>query len=274
MTKSVWHANWFSLIKPLKIIAMKTFTTTLALVLTAAVTMALPRGSELSVEVLGHRPNSMIVINGQKYNSLHNVVHLDGLMPGTYPVQVLRPTHWGNNGVVFNGTIRVPHMSDVTATIDRNQMRVDVRPLAHHPGGSYWDGNGQGNGVHHTPNPNGIGGFVSILPHNRPVEPIICTSPVIVGMHPNAFEGALRVIESQTFDSDQVRVAKQIIRTNAPSSHQIAEIMKLMSFESSRLEIAKFSYQFVPDPENYYVVNDVFWFSSSIRELDRFINRY
>lgn len=254
---------------------MKTFTTTLALILTAAVTMAFPRGSQLTVEVLGHRPNSMIVINGQKYNSLHNVVHLEGLQPGNYPVQVLRPTHWGNNGVVFNGTIRVPHMSDVTAIITQRGMQVQAVPLAHHHGGSYWNGNGGGNGYHHVPNPSGNGGFVSLLPnHNPAIEPIVCSTPVMIGMHPNAFQGALQVIESQTFDSDQIRVAKQIISTNAPSSHQIAQIMELMSFESSRLAIAKFGYQFVPDPENYFVVNDVFWFSSSVRELDRFINRY
>ena len=93
-------------------------------------------------------------------------------------------------------------------------------------------------------------------------------------MHPDVFASALRSIELQTFDSDQIRVAKQIIQRNGASSHQIKEIMKLMSFESSRLEIAKFGFQFVEDQGNYFVVNDVFWFSSSIRELDRYINQY
>lgn len=237
--------------------------------------MAFPRGSQLTIEVLGHRANSMIVINDQKYNAMNNIVQLDGLVPGNYPVKVLRPTHWGDHGVVFRGNIRVPHRSQVNAVISRRGMTVNAVPLAHHHGGSYWDGNGVGNGYHHAPNPNGNGGFVSMLPHNEPViEPIVCSSPVVIGMHPNAFQGALQVIESQTFDSDQIRVAKQIIRTNSPSAHQIAQIMELMSFESSRLKIAKFGYRFVPDPENYFVVNDVFWFSSSIRELDRFINQY
>lgn len=95
----------------------------------------------------------------------------------------------------------------------------------------------------------------------------------MVGMSPQAFNAALRAIQNQAFDADQVRMAKQIIRTNAVSSQQIAEMMRLMSFESSRLELAKFGYNFVADPQNYFVVNDVFWFSSSIRELDRFINR-
>lgn len=254
---------------------MKTFTTTLALVLTATVMMAFPRGSQLTIEVLGHRANSMILINGQKYNAMNNIVQLDGLLPGNYPVKVLRPTYWGDHGVVFRGNIRVPHRSQVNAVIGRRGMTVNAVPLAHHHGGSYWDSNGGGNGYHHAPNPNGNGGFVSMLPHNEPViEPIVCSSPVMIGMHPDQFASALRSIELATFDSDQIRVAKQIIRRNGASSQQIAEIMRVLSFESSRLKIAKFGYQFVADPENYYVVNDVFWFSSSIRELDRFINQY
>ncbi len=254
---------------------MKTFTTTLALVLTATVMMAFPRGSKLTIEVMGHRPNTLIVINGQKYNATNNLLQLKGLHPGDYPVKVLRPTHWGEHGVVFRGVINVPHRSDVTALISRRGMQVNAVPLARH-GGSYWDNNGGGNGpvVHHTPNPNGNGGFVSIQPQHQPViEPVVC-APVVIGMHPEVFASALRSIDMATFDSDQVRVAKQVIRRNGASSHQIKEIMQLMSFESSRLEIAKFGYQFVGDPENYHIVNDVFWFSSSIRELDRYINRY
>mgnify|MGYP001943254686 CR=1 FL=1 len=235
--------------------------------------MAFPRASKLTIEVIGHRPNTLIVLNGQQYNAMNNVVQLNGLQPGNYPVKVLRPTHWGNNGVVFTGMINVPHQSDVTASITQQGMRVSAIPLAHH-GGSYWDVNGNGNGVHHTPSPNGNGGFVSIQPHQRPVvEPVVC-APVVVGMHPNQFASALRSIELATFDSDQIRVAKQIISRNGASSHQVAEIMRVLSFESSRLEIAKFGWEFVGDPENYYIVNDVFWFSSSIRELDRYINRY
>ena len=254
---------------------MKTFTTTLALVLTATVMMAFPRGSQLTIEVRGHRSNSMIVINGQKFNATNNVVYLDGLAPGNYPVKLLRPTYWGEHGVIFRGNIRVPHRSQVNAVISRRGMSVKAVPLAHHHGGSYWDGNGAGNGYHHAPNSNGNGGFVSMMPNNNPVaEPIICSSPVMVGMHPDQFASALRSIELATFDSDQIRVAKQIIRRNGASSQQIAEIMRVLSFESSRLKIAKFGFQFVADPENYYVVNDVFWFSSSIRELDRFINQY
>lgn len=253
---------------------MKTFTTTLALVFTATVMMAFPRGSKLTVEVVGHRPNTLILVNGQKYSSTHNTVQLDGLHPGEYSVKLLRPSYWGNQGLIFKGVIRVPRRSDVLAKISPRGMKVDAQPLAH-AGGSYWDAHGgNGNVSHHTPNQNGNGGFVSLQPYHQPVvEPVVC-APVYIGMHPDVFASALRSIELQSFDSDQIRLAKQIIRTNGASSNQIAQIMKLVSFESSRLEIAKFGFQHVGDPENYFIVNDLFWFSSSVRELDRYINRY
>ena len=253
---------------------MKTFTTTLALVLIATVMMAFPRGSKLTIEVMGHRANTLVVVDGQKYNAMNNLVELNGLQPGNYPVKVLRPTHWGDHGVVFKGSIKVPYGADVNAVISRRGMSVKSVPLAQHTG-SYWDNdNGYSHAGHHTPNPNGNGGFVSLFPDHDPViEPVVCP-PVVIGMHPDVFESALRSIDLATFDSDQIRVAKSIIRRNGASSHQIAEIMRVLSFESSRLKIAKFGWEFVGDPSNYHVVNDVFWFSSSIRELDRYINRY
>lgn len=251
---------------------MKTLATTLVLVLTTAISMAFNAGSLLTVEVLGHRPNSVIVINGQQFNSIQNVVQLNGLMPGRYPVKVLRPSQWNGHGLLFQGVINVPHRSNVRATITRRGMQVNATPLVHQHGASYWHGNQHGNGTVHVPNPNGNGGFVSVLPVHQPiVEPVVCSSPAFIGMHPNAFNQALSAIDNQAFDADQVRLARQIIRNNALSSHQIAQIMQRLSFERSRLEIAKFGYAFVADPQNYWVVNDAFSFASSVRELDRFI---
>ncbi len=257
---------------------MKTFTSTLALLLTISVLTASAYGSRLRVKLFGHRPNVIVVFNGQKYMSSDNVIHVKNLSPGDYPIKVLRPTHWGSQGVLFKGVVCVPQHSKVVAKISPRGMKVHSEPLAHvHEGGhgqgqSYWGANNGHNGTVYY-NANGNGGFVSMNPHHAPVEPVVCT-PTVIGMHPDVFANALRSIVLTTFDSDQIRVAKRIIRRNGASSHQIAEIMRLLCHESSRLEVAKFGFQFVGDPENYHVVNDVFWFSSSIRELDRFINRY
>jgi hypothetical protein len=55
------------------------------------------------------------------------------------------------------------------------------------------------------------------------------------------------------------------------NSSEIAEITKLFSFESSRLDFAKYAYDYVIDPKNYVIVQDAFMFSSSTSELQDYI---
>lgn len=87
------------------------------------------------------------------------------------------------------------------------------------------------------------------------------------------FGSILHEISRQHFDSNRLQVAKQIIGTNRLTSSQITEIMRAFSFESSRLEIAKFAYNYVVDPHRYFLVNSAFSFSSSVDELNRFIGQ-
>jgi hypothetical protein len=53
----------------------------------------------------------------------------------------------------------------------------------------------------------------------------------------------------------------------------VIQMMRLLSFEGSRLDLVKFAYQHVIDPQQFYQVNDAFRFDYSIRELDRYIRR-
>lgn len=92
-------------------------------------------------------------------------------------------------------------------------------------------------------------------------------------MHKEDFQDALRTIRNQGFDSGKLRVAKQVARQNLLRSGQVKRIMLTMSFESSRLDFAKFAYASVVNPDKYYVVNEAFSFSSSIAKLDRHIDR-
>jgi hypothetical protein len=48
----------------------------------------------------------------------------------------------------------------------------------------------------------------------------------------------------------------------------------MLSFESTRLDFAKFAYTYTLDKENYYMVNNAFSFSSSVAELNNFIGQY
>jgi hypothetical protein len=243
---------------------MKTITTSLSFVLSLGLAMALPPASQIQISLNGHRPNSIIVFDGRTYSSAGNIVFIEHVTPGNHTLQVLRPTAWGHQGVLFSGNVRVPVASHVVATLGRHGLQVGSTPLAHE-GPSYWDEceDLPGAIVHdpydHYPQPSGPG---------------FCGTPPVQGMRPEVFGQLVRTIEAQSFDSDQLRVAKQGIRLNGVTSAQMRELMELMSFESTKLDLAKFGYQFVADPGNYFVVNDAFWFSSSVSELDRFISNY
>lgn len=93
------------------------------------------------------------------------------------------------------------------------------------------------------------------------------------GMHSQTFQQLLAAINSTPFDSNRRNMAKQAISSNGVSSQQVLEIIRRMSFESTRLDIAKFAYAYTVDPQNYFIVNNGFSFNSSINQLNRFIAR-
>jgi hypothetical protein len=55
------------------------------------------------------------------------------------------------------------------------------------------------------------------------------------------------------------------------SADQIGGIMMEFSYESSKVDFAKFAYPYCIDQQNYYQVNSAFSYSSSIQELEKFL---
>jgi hypothetical protein len=91
-------------------------------------------------------------------------------------------------------------------------------------------------------------------------------------MHDGDFQVAKTSISSKSFEDDKLTVAKQVTGANCLLCSQIRQIMTLFSFEETRLEYAKFAFAYAFDQGNYYQLNDAFQFSSSIGELDEYIN--
>ena len=92
-------------------------------------------------------------------------------------------------------------------------------------------------------------------------------------MSAHEFQSALDMVEDTWRSREKMIVAKQIIENNYLSSRQVKRLVEEMGFESNRLELAKFGWEYVIDPENYYIVNQAFSFSSSVKELDDFMRR-
>lgn len=90
-------------------------------------------------------------------------------------------------------------------------------------------------------------------------------------MDQNAFNGALATINGQSFEDNKLQIAQQVFTSNCMTTAQVSQIMGLFSFEDSKLEFAKFAYGRTYDLSNYFMVNNAFTFSSSVDELNAFI---
>lgn len=86
------------------------------------------------------------------------------------------------------------------------------------------------------------------------------------------FETAYASLTAESYDNTRLMLAKQIASQNLLKASYIAEICKLFSFESNRLEFAKFAYSRCAEKNRYYLVNASFNYDASKRELEEFIN--
>jgi len=93
-----------------------------------------------------------------------------------------------------------------------------------------------------------------------------------VPMNPPDFESAKQSISSKSFEDSKLTIAKQIINSNCLLTTQVKQILMLFSFESTRLDFAKYAYTRTYDQNNYFKINDAFTFESSIDELNQYIN--
>ena len=89
-------------------------------------------------------------------------------------------------------------------------------------------------------------------------------------MNSGDFQSALTSINKQGFDETKLSTAKNIGSKQCLSTNQVIQICKTFGFEQTKLDFAKFAYNRCSEQANYFKVNDVFGFSSSVEELNNF----
>ncbi|CAN5583259.1 hypothetical protein BH11BAC2_BH11BAC2_13220 [soil metagenome] len=107
-----------------------------------------------------------------------------------------------------------------------------------------------------------------------PYYPNYTPAPLPIEMSCVNFESLKATIASKSFESTRLNIAKQVISNNLVSTRQVAELMDLMTFETTKLELAKFAYRYTVDPSNYYLTYNQFTFESSIHELSQYIDHH
>ena len=213
---------------------------------------------KLSVSTTTNDPVKVLV-DGNNYNTRENDddMTINDIRAGYHAVKVYRQKKyrknngWKNNRnmqLIYEGNIYVKPQFHVDVVINRfGKAFIDERQM----NAAYYDDNDD----------NGHGGWSN---NDNDMQP----------MNSRSFEQFRQVIRNESFDNTRLVLAKQTIATNYFSSAQVKEIVELFSFENSKLDIAKYSYKYTVDKNNYFILNNAFAYSSSKEELARFIQAY
>jgi Domain of unknown function (DUF4476) len=239
---------------------MKSLFTFLALVIATLSASAYYGETKLTISSSSNA-TVRVMVDGNKYSSSGN----DGLVirnlpAGYHTVKVFQKKNTRGNGgfgrsayqVVYTGQVFLKAQYHTDITVNRfGKVLVDEQQMSfgyNEEEDDDWGDNNSGG----WNNGNGQGGYEQV-------------------MNARVFEQFKQTLRNESFDNTRLSLAKQTIGTNFFTSLQVKEMVSLFSFETSKLEIAKYAYAFTVDKGSYFVVNDAFTYSNSKEELANFI---
>jgi hypothetical protein len=208
-----------------------------------------------------------VVFDNYAYPEEYNSFFLSDLDPGSYRMKIFRFYFAGWNcppkkKMVYNGWVQIPPASILHGQIDcyGNFITVFQGPKFPPPpppvcAPVYYPSCGGGHYGHgHSCGGYGPGYGSNMMPMNI-----------------YDFQNLKNTLAGISFDRTRLQVAQQAVAGNYFTAGQVAEMMRLFSFESNRLDLAKFAWSKTVDRQNYYLVNNAFTFSSSVQELNKYI---
>ncbi len=90
-------------------------------------------------------------------------------------------------------------------------------------------------------------------------------------MPPQRFLSLRAALLRSSFESSRQSIFRAGLQEQYLSTAQLRELLACFDFESTRLEMARYAYPHLSDPENVALVFDAFEFESSIRSFERFL---
>ncbi len=92
-------------------------------------------------------------------------------------------------------------------------------------------------------------------------------------MSQSNFSNMKKSVESKPFSDTRMSTAKVATKNACLSVAQVKEICKLFSMDDDKLAYAKYAYDYCVDKANYYQVSEVFSFSSTTDEFNKFLEQ-
>lgn len=199
-----------------------------------------------SLEInLKQQRNTLYIIqleNGVSYET-EDFLHLDNLHSGLNRIKIFKQhlhrsrRSRGNvhDKLIFNGTINLPANSTVFSKLVHRKL------------------------------------IVKRIVRKRIKRPRKPRGNMRFGMNQRQFNDLIITVKQESFDSRKLKVMNMAIRQNNLSSRQVLQLMKLLTFDSYKLKLAKKAYAKTVDKQNYFIVRNGLTFSSHKRELTKFI---
>lgn len=191
-------------------------------------------GSEVIISSANGR-NFEIVVDGYSYKSQNGILVLSDFREGNYTFTVIRhkQDRYRSYTVRTNNVIYIPERSKVNISCYGTNLSV-----------------------------NNITALYTPKSHNHHCMP--------EAMSYEEFKCLKERVNYTYFDSDKVNVIETALYNNYFTSYQVAELMNMLSFEDSKLYIAKKAYDRTINKYEYSVVYDALSFYSSKDDLARY----
>lgn len=245
---------------------MKTLFTFLFTLLFSSITLLKSAPAEFSLRMLDNSP-IVLVIDNNRFDDNTSFYHIGNISHGNKFIEVFsvfrhHPNSAPQYRLIYRGTVNLRPNQITYAEINRhNIFRIVSRePIrnnySHGNHGGYGNHGGHGNhggyGNHGGHGNHGGYGNSGIMDYN-------------------SFMHLKLMMSEASFDSRRLELGRFAVSRNRMTSSQILELTHLFSFESNKLEFAKFAYQNVVDPGSYFIVAGAFNFNSTRRALYNFI---
>lgn len=92
-------------------------------------------------------------------------------------------------------------------------------------------------------------------------------------MDPQSFAAAISTISGNNFDDGKLSTAKAIANSNYFTTDQVIQVCKVLQWDESKLDFAKYAFKRTVDNNNYFKVNSVFQWDSNKQALNDFVNQ-
>lgn len=207
-------------------------------------------GTRLSFSTVTNGAGYKIEVDGRKVNMRGNSITLSNITEGTHNVRIYKEKQ--RNGLftkrsdlIYAGAIFICNGYHTDITVNRfGKVFVDERLIESEED---W-------------------GSENDMDENEGWDNAYATV-----LNANDFEKVKAQLNREWSEKNRLVSAKVIVDKSNFTTAQVKEMMLLFSFESNRLELAKYAYRKTADKQNYYLLNDALTFKSSKDELARFV---